>query len=141
MSAAPVPSPGASDTPSGVVDPEALDALRAGRTPSRLGDLADLLDAYSLTPLRLVGGAVAVAALIAVVAVLLRTPSPPPEEALPLAPAAVAPALTTTAPAPVVVHVAGSVVEPGLRTLAAGRGSPMPSRRPAARDPTPTWPG
>jgi competence protein ComEA len=78
---------------------------------------------------RLVAGIVSVAALEAVAFWLVRAPAPPVETTLPMAtpsPTSVPVAATSsstlpTPPAgPIVVHVAGAVNEPGVRTLPVG---------------------
>jgi competence protein ComEA len=78
---------------------------------------------------RLVAGAVSVAALMAVAFWLVRAPAPPVETTLPMAtPTATSPPAATTSssaptgtgPVTIVVHVAGAVADPGVRTLPAG---------------------
>lgn len=80
-------------------------------------------DATGTTPARiLAGGAVAIAALVAGLW-LTRAPAAPVEVSLPFASttASLAPETTaTTAPAPLVVHVAGAVQHPGVHELPAG---------------------
>ena len=81
-----------------------------------------LADATGTTPLRIAIGGVAVAACALAALWLLRPPPSPPEVALPFASttASTAPTTSTTAPEVLVVHVAGSVVAPGIHELAVG---------------------
>lgn len=77
-------------------------------------------DATGTTPARiLVGGAAAVAAVVAGLW-LTRPPAAPTEVSLPFAPTTTAPALTSSTQGPLVVHVAGAVMTPGVHELPAG---------------------
>ncbi|MGK2948507.1 MAG: helix-hairpin-helix domain-containing protein [Acidimicrobiales bacterium] len=80
----------------------------------------DLADATGTTPLRLLAGAGAVAALLGVGVWLLRPPDPPVEVALPFAStteAASAASTTTEPPTSLLVHVAGAVAVPGVHEV------------------------
>lgn len=80
-----------------------------------------LADATGTTPLRIVFGAGAVAVAIAAALWLLRPAPSPPEASLPFASTTAAEAASsTTAPAALVVHVAGAVVAPGVHELPTG---------------------
>jgi competence protein ComEA len=82
----------------------------------------DLADATGTTPARLALGAAVAVGAVALGWWLLRPPAAPPEASLPFASTTVAEAAgpTSTAPAALVVHVAGSVVAPGVHELTAG---------------------
>ena len=91
--------------------------------PRSWRERAELLaDATGTTPTRLVLGAGALAVAVVVVVLVLRPATPPPEVSLPFASSTVAAATTTatTEPAELVVHVAGSVVAPGVHAVPAG---------------------
>lgn len=84
--------------------------------------IEQVADATGTSPGRIgLGAALALVALLGV-AWLVRPAAAPPEVALPFTASTVATPLTTTttAPAPLVVHVAGAVITPGLHELAAG---------------------
>jgi competence protein ComEA len=116
-----------------VLDPDAPspDDEHDGRPLRRPGPprswrerIEDLADATGTTPWRIaVGGVVAVVA-VGVTWWLLRPPPAPPEASLPFASTTVADAAAettgATAPTGLVVHVAGSVVAPGVHELPAG---------------------
>jgi competence protein ComEA len=79
---------------------------------------AHLADATGTTPARLLLGGVAVVVAGAVVLVATRPAPAPPEIALPFASTTALPGTTsTTAPAELVVHVAGAVQRPGVHRL------------------------
>ena len=84
--------------------------------------LEHLADATGSTPTRIVIGLVAAAVSLVVGWWLLRPPADPPEEALPYASStsALPPSSGSTVSDLLVVHVAGSVVSPGLHELTAG---------------------
>lgn len=85
--------------------------------------LDHLADATGSSPARLVGGTIAVAAVLVGGYWLTRPPAAPPETALPFAttvPVAAATTPSTTAPAELVIHVAGAVARPGVTRVAAG---------------------
>jgi len=82
-----------------------------------------LADATGTTPTRIVVGGVVVIAVGLAGLWLTRPPPPPAEVAIPFASATVtlgASQGASTASAPVVVHVAGAVVDPGVHELPAG---------------------
>lgn len=81
-----------------------------------------LADVTGSTPGRLVAGAAAGVLALAVGLWLTRPPSAPPEVALPFASttASLPSAITPSAPAVLVVHVAGAVMAPGVHELAPG---------------------
>ena len=100
--------------------------------PGRIGPLRPWIEWFGVG--RLIAGAVTVVLLVGVGWWLLRSPSPPTEAGLPLASATAGsatvasggsagappgPAPPTTA-GPLVVHVAGAVVSPGVYELAPG---------------------
>jgi competence protein ComEA len=85
--------------------------------------LEALADATGTSPLRILVGAVVVLVGVAGALWLLRPPAAPPEVSLPFASTTVATApasSTSTAPATLVVHVAGAVVAPGIHELSTG---------------------
>ena len=107
------------------VDPPYDDADGALRRPppprtwrERIEDLAD---ATGSTPSRILLGVGIVVLAVAGAFWLLRPAPPPPEVSLPFtSTSAPGPASTTTAPSALVVHVAGSVMAPGVHELRAG---------------------
>ena len=107
------------------VDPPYDDADGALRRPppprtwrERIEDLAD---ATGSTPSRILLGVGIVVLAVAGAFWLLRPAPPPPEVSLPFtSTSAPGPASTTTAPSALVVHVAGSVMAPGVHELPAG---------------------
>jgi competence protein ComEA len=98
-----------------------LGGLRPPPVQTRRERAVAVLDILGVSGGRAVaGGVVAIAALAACVW-LLRPPSPPVEDSLPIAKAPAASVTTaTTAPATVVVDVAGAVSRPGVIELDAG---------------------
>lgn len=80
-----------------------------------------LAGAVAVTPARLAAAVAAVVALVAVGALVLRRPAPPPELSLPVASSTTATAPTTEpAPTVLVAHAAGAVARPGVYRLDAG---------------------
>jgi competence protein ComEA len=73
-------------------------------------------------PARLAAGVLSVAAVALALLWLLRAPAPPAEASLPMASPVEtsAPVTTTTAPALLVVHVAGAIESPGVWSVPAG---------------------
>lgn len=83
--------------------------------------LEHLADATGTTPARLLAGGVGVAVAIVAGLWLTRPPAAPPEAVLPFASTTTAlTASSTTEAGPMVVHVAGAVVAPGVHELPAG---------------------
>jgi competence protein ComEA len=100
-------------------DPDPLAALRPPPAAGGRDRLGAVLDAMGMSPARAVVAAVALVVAGVGAVWLLRPPPAPVEATLPMAePAPVA--TSTTAPADVVVHVAGAVVQPGVLALPAG---------------------
>jgi competence protein ComEA len=100
-------------------DPDPLAALRPPPAAGGRDRLGAVLDAMGMSPARAVVAAVALVVAGVGAVWLLRPPPAPLEATLPMAePAPVA--TSTTAPADVVVHVAGAVVQPGVLALPAG---------------------
>lgn len=82
-----------------------------------------LADATGTTPTRIVVGGVAVIVVALAALWLTRPPPPPAEVAIPFASTTVTLAAASGAPtasAPLIVHVAGAVVDPGVHELPAG---------------------
>lgn len=98
------------------MDEDGFDELEASRWRARLDEV---LDATGAAPRAVVVGVALLGVVLGALWWLTRQAPPPVETTLPLVdPASVT---TTTAPRePVVVHVAGAVVEPGVRRLPPG---------------------
>ncbi len=102
---------------------EPTELVRPGPPRSWRERVGDLADATGTTPTRLAAGALLVAMAVVVGLWLTRPPSLPPEVSLPFASTTALGAATTGTSAPpqdLVVHVAGSVVRPGVLHLRPG---------------------
>jgi competence protein ComEA len=80
----------------------------------------DLLDTTGVGPRAAVAGVAMVGVVIGALWWLSRQAPPPVESMLPLVEAVAPSSSTTAAPSPVVVHVAGAVVAPGVHRLPPG---------------------
>ena len=110
------------EDPASPPDDDRSPLRRPGPPPTWRERLEHLADATGSTPARILGGAALAALAVAVGFWLLRPPEDPPESSLPYASTTVesSPSSASTAPALLVVHVAGAVAAPGLHELPAG---------------------
>jgi competence protein ComEA len=102
---------------------EPPELVRPGPPRSWRERAGDLADATGTTPARLIAGAMLVAVAVVVGLWLTRPPGLPPEVSIPFASTTALGAATTGTSAPredLVVHVAGSVVRPGVLHLRPG---------------------